>query len=97
MNITIKDIDDLKTHLELAIGARIDTRLDQITGIVGGFSGRVGAVEKAQEAQAGKVAGLEKNQAKALAAWTVMIGLVATGMTLLFAQIKSWVTNHFHN
>lgn len=97
MNISLNDIDDLKNHLETAISAKIDQRLDQITGIVGGFSGRVQAVEKAQESQAGKVAGLEKNQAKALAAWTVMIGLIATGFTLLFAQIKSWVTSHFHN
>jgi hypothetical protein len=95
LKLTIKDLDDLKAHLSDAVGAKIDAKLDQVTQAVSGFSGRVHAVEAAQDTQHTRLSKLEGNQAKALAAWTAMIAGLMTGLTLGFNYIKAWTFGHF--
>lgn len=95
MQISLNDIDDLKKHLEEAIGSKVDAALGKVTAAVQGFDTRVKTLEHAHEAHEARVHKLEQNQAKAIAAWTVMVAAVGTGLTLFFNQVKAWLMGHF--
>lgn len=88
--ITIKDIEELKAHVSAAVVRDIQEKVSPLLGEIKTALAKVPVIEA-------DVLKLKNNQAKALAAWTLMIGLLTTGVALLFGQIKSWVSSHFHS
>ena len=92
LRLTLKDIDDLKKHLEDAIGAKVESALAKVTGAVNGFDDRVKGIESKQTEQGSEIGRLKANQAKALVGFAVL----CTGVTLLFNQVKGWILSKFH-
>lgn len=92
MNISIKDIDDLKNHLEEAIKASFQKQMDPVIEKIAGVQGQVSMLEAAKTRLDEDVACLKKNQAKALVGWTVLVA----GVSLFLVQIKTWFISHLH-
>lgn len=92
VNITIKDIDDLKNHISESVTHDVQNtmsplieKLKQAMETVEGMKGTV-------DSNCKDIKNLKANQAKALVGWTVL----SMGVALLFGQAKTWIMSKIH-
>ena len=92
MNITIKDIDDLKSHVGDAVSKDVQSALsplvEKLKQATDAFEGLRASVDK----NCTDIKNLKANQGKALVGWTVLV----LGTTALLTQAKTWLVSHLH-
>lgn len=96
MQYTIKELDELKKHLAECLAAGIETQIAPIVAKADSAVAKVEAMEGRMNAHAEEIGKLQRNQAKAITMWTLMIGALGTGLTLGFNYIKGWISSHLH-
>lgn len=92
MNITIKDIDDLKDHVGKSVASDVQTTLSPLVEKMKQALETVEGLKSQVESNCKDIKNLKANQAKALVGWTAL----CVGVTMLFNQVKSYVISHFH-
>lgn len=96
LEITIKELDELKAHLGEALASNFQKQMDPVVRQVEASTTRLAGVEAVQRSIVEDVSRLKANQVKALAVWTLMVGAIGTGVTLGFNYIKGWIFSHLH-
>lgn len=96
MNISLKDIDDLKNHLADSLRGDLAKVLEPLIHKVDAVEKRISSVESTQGAQAEVVSKLKANQAKALVGWTALVAGVTSITTAVVAYAHTWFASKFN-
>lgn len=96
LEITIKDLDELKDHLATTLEISLQKQMDPLIKQVESATARVAGVEAVQKSIVEDVSKLKSNQMKALAVWTLMISAIGAGVTFGFNYLKTWIFSHLH-
>src|ERR1700722_18485683 len=96
MEVTIRELDELKNHLAECLAAGIDKQIAPIVAKADTALAKVEGMEARVTAHAEEISKLKGQQAKALAVWTLMITAIGAGVTFGFNWLWSFVKSHLH-
>lgn len=85
VEITLKDIDELKEHVATAVTADVKATLDPMLKDIKAALAEIPTLKA-------DVKKLQANQGKALIGWTVLV----MGGTALFNSARTWLMSHIH-